>query len=130
MSNYMYRHLPEIMEQRAARLSGLSFLTVWQFLACAGVGAVGTGLKMPIPVVVILVLLAYGALFVWRGEFIFSRLWAILRTAARVRARRPATINLDRAWDGMQKRKAAGAAVIYRRPSGGGVIAMTTDRKK
>ncbi len=77
MSNYMYRHLPEIMEQRAARLSGLSFLTVWQFLACAGVGAVGTGLKMPIPVVVILVLLAYGALFVWRGEFIFSRLWAI-----------------------------------------------------
>ena len=119
---YTYRQVPEIIQQKTARVGGLPFLTVWQFMAMFGVGGVFLALEAPLVIVGTVATAAFVALYVHNGEFLALRWWALLKTAVLIRMNNPPVVNLTDAWKTIEVAKKSSAAAIYRPTSGAGVV--------
>lgn len=131
MGNFMYQyhHLPEIMSQKAARIGGLPFLTVWQFIAVFGAAGFMMALKVPAVFAFTIGLIAFVGLYVHKGEFLALRWVAIIKTAVLVRVSRPRVVNLSTDWNSMRTTKRTGGAVIFKTGEGSGVVSSVSDDK-
>lgn len=114
------------MEQRAARIGGLPFLTVWQFMGVMGMYGFAAAIGMPTLLSIIIAVMVYVALIVYRGEFLCLRLWAVLKVAVLMRVGKPSVINLSAEWEVLKERKQSSAAIIYRTAAGGGVVSSVS----
>ena len=119
---YHYHHLPEIIQQKTARIGGLPFLTVWQFFAMFGVGGFLLALGAPLLLVVMGAAAGFGALYVYNGEFLALRWYAVLQTAVRIRLHHPPVVNLAAAWATVQPQEMKATAVVYPVATGLGVV--------
>lgn len=98
MEQVRYQQLGNFLRQRAQKIPGLPFLSLWQFGGAVAFGFAGRLFDLPGSLTAALALVALVLFYVYNGEFAGRRLLAIAAVSLLALFGRPRTVSFDPAW--------------------------------